>query len=158
MAGYPGWLSSHGLNYGGRLRDMDYMMKGAGDAYSLLKSYGVTHIVVPWKHRRDFNIEFLNAVGSRVTSNGRYTVYEVALAELGRPIVPCGSGSLDEAACRASGCLFLPHFAGHRCQVKQTSPLLLRTVLVEPTLSRLPLPHRLVWPRGRCAVAVLVGP
>ena len=121
LAGYPGWLSSHGLDYGRRLQDMDSIMKGAGDSYSLLKQYGITHIVVPWKHRRDFNIEFLNAVGSRVTSNGRYTVYEVAVAELGRPIVPCGSadGNVDEATCRAKGCMYLPRFSGARCQVRQ---------------------------------------
>jgi hypothetical protein len=93
LAGYPGWLSSHGLDYGRRMGDMQDMIRGAGDAYNTLKSYGVTHIVVPWKHRSEFNIEFLNAVGTRVTSNGRYTVYEVSQVELTRPVEPCGSPS-----------------------------------------------------------------
>lgn len=99
---------------------MNSMMVGGGEAYKWLKHYNVTHITVPWGLRKSFNVEFLNAVGTRVTSNGRYTVFEIAREELDRPVVPCkGAGGAvlrEEKACRAQGCMWLPQFMGERCQ------------------------------------------
>lgn len=124
LAGYAGWLSSHGLNYGKRMSDMNDMMTGSGNAYRLLYDYNVTHITVPWKLRTSFNIEFLNAVANRVTSNGRFTVFEVARSELLAPVQACNDGDgvavNVEAKCRERGCMWLPRFAGARCQVSHT--------------------------------------
>ncbi len=64
-------------------------MRGHGSSRQMLIDYGVTHITVPWKHRHEFNIEFLNSIGTRVTSNGRYTVYEVMRKELATPVEVC---------------------------------------------------------------------
>lgn len=121
LAGYAGWLSSHGLDYGKRYNDMNDMMVGAGDTYNWLLRYNVTHITVPWKLRRSFNVEYLNSIATRVTSNGRYTVFEVARDELTDPFKPCGgtNGAVftNEKPCREAGCTWLPRFSGVKCQM-----------------------------------------
>ena len=72
LAGYPGWLSSHGLNSGVRVQHMGDMMVGAGAAYQHLHTYNITHITIPWKHRDLFNMEWVHNVARQVTSNGRW--------------------------------------------------------------------------------------
>lgn len=122
LAGYAGWLSSHGLDYGKRFSEMNMIMSGSGSAYKWLKHYNVTHITVPWEHRKKFNVEFLNAIGSRVTSNGRYTVFEISRDELDREPQPCANGQHNtEAACRESGCMWLSGFIGVKCQAAHSS-------------------------------------
>jgi Trefoil (P-type) domain len=107
------------MDYGRRTNEMSQIMSGSGDAYKWLLHYNVTHITVPWEHRKLFNVEFLNAVGTRLTSNGRVTVYEIAREELATAGKPCdpAAPNLFEKECRAKGCMYLPRFNGAKCQL-----------------------------------------
>jgi hypothetical protein len=110
LAGYAGWLQSHGLPGYPRFSDMYSMMSGVGKLTSL-RMYNVSYIVVPSQHRDLFAPRFLNAVALKQTSNGRYTVFRVLDdAELLAALSPCDVAAASEEGCHKAGCLWLPFF------------------------------------------------
>lgn len=46
LLGYPGWLWTHGIDYGERERDVRTMYQGGEEAERLLQTYGVGYVVV----------------------------------------------------------------------------------------------------------------
>ena len=84
VMGYPGHISSHGIKYEDRLRDIMRIYAGAPDAEALLEKYGVEYAVVGPQERQEM-------MQQRITVNdqffkrfqvagetGGYTLYKIA--------------------------------------------------------------------------------
>jgi uncharacterized membrane protein len=82
--GYPGHISSHGIKYEDRLRDIMRIYAGAPDAEALLEKYGVEYAVVGPQERQQMleqrvtvNDQFFKRF-QVVGETGGYTLYKIA--------------------------------------------------------------------------------
>lgn len=79
VMGYPGHISSHGLDYRERQSDIRRIYAGAPDARSLLEKYGVEFVVVGPHERREGAIdEAFFARFQLVGETGEYRLYKIA--------------------------------------------------------------------------------
>jgi hypothetical protein len=79
VMGYPGHISSHGIEYRGRLGEIRRIYAGAPDAESLLKKYGIEYAVAgPHEQREAVVNESFFAGFSLVGEIGEYRLYKIA--------------------------------------------------------------------------------
>lgn len=79
LMGYPGHISSHGLEYLGRQGEIRRIYAGASDAASLLAMHGVEYVVVGPHERREAQVnEAFFARFSLVGETGEYRLYKIA--------------------------------------------------------------------------------
>ena len=79
VMGYPGHISSHGLEYVGRQNEIRRIYAGAPDAESLLAKHGVDYVVVGPHERREAPVnEAFFARYSLVGETGEYKLYKIA--------------------------------------------------------------------------------
>jgi hypothetical protein len=84
VMGYPGHISSHGIKYDDRYRDIMRIYAGAPDAEALLRKYGVEYVVVGPHERQEteqqrvtVNDQFFMRY-QVVGETGGYTLYKIA--------------------------------------------------------------------------------
>ena len=79
VMGYPGHVSSHGIGYLEREREIRRIYAGAPDAVSLLAKYGVEYVVVgPHEQRESPVNEAFFARYRLVGETGEYRLYKIA--------------------------------------------------------------------------------
>jgi hypothetical protein len=79
VMGYPGHISSHGIEYLGRLAEIRRIYAGAPDAGSLLKKYGIEYVVAgPHEQREAVVNEAFFAGFQLVGEIGEYRLYKIA--------------------------------------------------------------------------------
>ncbi len=81
LMGYRGWISSYGIDYAEREKDISDIYQGGGEAISLLKKYEIDYIVIDekeinkWKINSEFfNLDLENF--KNIYQNNRYSVFE----------------------------------------------------------------------------------
>jgi len=86
LAGYDGWLWSHGYDYAERHNDRNFIMQHVNDvegrdAYDKMRRWGVRYVVSEHKGQPegagDNKDMFLDSNTKRIFSSGRYQVFEV---------------------------------------------------------------------------------
>jgi hypothetical protein len=79
VMGYPGHISSHGIEYLGRLGEIRKIYAGAPEAESLLKKYGIEYVVAgPHEQREAVVNESFFAGFQLVGEIGEYRLYKIA--------------------------------------------------------------------------------
>lgn len=75
---YPGHLGSHGIDYGGRERDVKSIYSGGANADELMRKYGIEYVLISPEERNSFaaNEQFFRKFPV-VAEAGQYKVYKV---------------------------------------------------------------------------------
>ncbi|MBN2419832.1 MAG: hypothetical protein JXL81_10640 [Deltaproteobacteria bacterium] len=81
VLGYPGHIWSHGLPLEPRQRDVTDMARGGSGSLSLMKGYGITHILTGQRERanEDFNVEFMESKMPLLYSSPHFSIFETCL-------------------------------------------------------------------------------
>jgi hypothetical protein len=81
LVGYPGWLWTYGLaDFVEKGADQRLILQGAPSTADLVDKYGVTYVVIGPQELadpRNANVDYWNQNGTRVYTNGEYSVYKV---------------------------------------------------------------------------------
>jgi hypothetical protein len=81
MAGYPGWLWTYGLgDYALKGADERLILQGAPSTADLVDKYGVGYVLIgpqELSDPRNANVAYWEQNGTRIYSNGEYSVYKV---------------------------------------------------------------------------------
>jgi hypothetical protein len=79
VMGYPGHISSHGIEYLGRLAEIRRIYAGAPDAMSLLRKYGVEYVVAGPHEQREAAVNEPFFAGFQLVGEiGEYRLYKIA--------------------------------------------------------------------------------
>jgi uncharacterized membrane protein len=79
VMGYPGHISSHGLEYLERQSEIRRIYAGAPDAESLLSKHGVEYVVIGPHEQRDAPVnEIFFARFKMVGETGEYRLFKIA--------------------------------------------------------------------------------
>mmetsp|Transcript_27618 Transcript_27618/g.69226 ORF Transcript_27618/g.69226 Transcript_27618/m.69226 type:complete len:530 (-) Transcript_27618:199-1788(-) len=120
LSSYWGWISNHGVpGYVERNSDNNDFLEGIHPrAIPAVFRHNITHFVVDAHAPHHYNVQFLNTVGIRLGSNGRFFLYEVLPREflLGPPVDCMPQGDATQARCEALGCLWAEGSVGPWCQ------------------------------------------
>ena len=75
---YPGHLSSHGIEYGGRESDVKRMYEGGDAAMKLMEKYGIEYVLISPEERNtsSLNEQFFSRFPVAAES-GQYRVYKI---------------------------------------------------------------------------------
>jgi uncharacterized membrane protein len=81
LVGYPGWLWTYGLaDFVEKGADQRLILQGAPSTADLVDKYGVTYVLIGPQELadpRNANVDYWNQNGTRVYTNGEYSVYRV---------------------------------------------------------------------------------
>lgn len=80
LMGYPGWLWTYGIDYGGREDEVETMFAGGEESEELMSKYGVSYVVFDYivsgsfknSYEKYFTENYL-----KIIENEKYRVYEV---------------------------------------------------------------------------------
>jgi uncharacterized membrane protein len=82
MVGYAGWLYTYGLSdYVQKGADENLILQGAQSTPDLVDKYGISYVLIGPQELADpfnANIAYWNQNGTRVYTNGEYSVYKVS--------------------------------------------------------------------------------
>jgi hypothetical protein len=82
LVGYPGWLWTYGVaDYVQKGIDERLILEGAPTTTDLVDKYGITYVLIGPQELadpRNANTAYWNQYGTRVYTNGEYSVYEVS--------------------------------------------------------------------------------
>ena len=75
---YPGHLSSHGIDYAARERDVKIMYSGSPEAVRLLESYGIDYVLISPEERSTMSAnESFYGMFTLAAESGPYKVYKI---------------------------------------------------------------------------------
>jgi hypothetical protein len=82
MIGYPGWLWTYGLaDYVQKGADARLILEGAPNTADLVDKYGIGYVLIGPQELadpRNANTAYWDQYGTRVYTNGEYSVYKVS--------------------------------------------------------------------------------
>lgn len=80
LVGYPGWLWSHGIDYGKREKDVIAMYTGSSETKDLIEKYDIRYVFVGPNERTlsEFNESFFSENYPLVFREGNINIYKVA--------------------------------------------------------------------------------